>query len=192
MISGSRTEAETKVSSLFGENLGHLRLHREMSQAKCVELIWELEIPFSQTRFSLLERNVQQVKKMQPANRLSSVSFSVDLLMAVAKVFQIPPEWFLTEHPNISEALQQEFGVLYSDMSPKPKNFYSRVVGQRLRYLREDRGWTMEQLAEKVRKKGFRMSFSRIGAFGSGYKNPSMTVDQLVVQGCKLGTMKSV
>jgi transcriptional regulator with XRE-family HTH domain len=173
---GGRTETEMVWSRLFGRNLRHLRNHRKMSLNELAKQLRNMGLKAAQGPLSLLERGVRYSNQR-------TVSANVHLLLGCAKVLRVKPEWFLTEHENIFEALPKNFEIIRTEslssesIDPALANLGPNVLELR---LKPGRGWTQEELAEKVRER-VRMSVVRICQIENGYKkNRYVTVDQLM------------
>jgi DNA-binding XRE family transcriptional regulator len=121
------------------------------------------------------------------AQSSSNTSVSVDLMVAFAKVFGVTAQWLLTEFENPTDSLPKDFDIT-EQHSPKPKNYYARIVGDNIRRLRMDRGWSQTQLAEEVQKKGIRLDNPRVSRIETGSGNSLVYVDLLMALAEILGT----
>jgi transcriptional regulator with XRE-family HTH domain len=147
-----------------------------MTQVELVKCLKEMGLKISQTNLSFLERGV-------PNSNQTLLSASVHLLLGCAKVLRVEPEWFLTEHVNIFDALPEDFGIIRTE-SLSPENIDTDLanLGPNILELRlkPDRGWTQGELAEKVRER-VRMSGVRVMQIENGWnQNRYVTVDQLM------------
>jgi transcriptional regulator with XRE-family HTH domain len=145
-----------------------------MTQVNLEESLRKLGLTTTHTTLSYLERGKPVTTK---GNALSFLSVNIDLLVGCSHVLQVYPEWFLTEHKNITAVLPK--GSEITDIEfPKP-NDVNIYFGPNLRQRRLERGWTQGQLAEGVRKRGLPMVTSRISMIESK-KDISVTVDQFM------------